>query len=349
MPRRLVAVAMSGGVDSSLAAAVLKRASYKVYGVYMRLGPVEQSAPVISDLELTCRKLKMSFYQFNFERDFKERVIDYFCQEYSQGRTPNPCIACNQYIKFGRLLDTVRELGVDYLATGHYARIERSPQGYRLLKAMDTNKDQSYFLYTLGQHELKYLLMPLGLLSKAEVREIAAELGLPTSSRSDSQDVCFISGNNYRSFIARHIALQPGDIVDTEGNILGKHKGLARYTVGQKQGLGLNSSERRYVLKLNYTNNRLVVGSKDELYHNTLTAGKLSWVSGKAPKKPINITAKVRYKSPEADAWLNVKGEIAEVRFVKPQRAIAAGQAVVFYHGDEVLGGGTIESTEDVN
>lgn len=348
MPRRRVAVAMSGGVDSSLAAAILKRASYEVSGVYMNLGSATDSAKITSDLEQVCRILNIPFYQLNFESEFKELVIDYFCREYSQGRTPNPCTVCNQHIKFGLLLDKVREMGADYLATGHYARIEHLPTGYRLRKALDTNKDQSYFLYTLGQKELQHLLMPLGLLNKTEVREIAAELGLPTSSRSDSQDVCFIPGNDYRSFIARHITLQPGDIVDTEEKVLGKHKGLARYTVGQKQGLGLNSNERRYVLKLDYQNNRLVVGSEEQLYHNVLTAGKLSWVSGKAPRKPINITAKVRYRSPEADARLNIKGKITGVQFAQPQRAIAPGQAIVFYYGDEVLGGGIIERTEDV-
>jgi len=348
MPRRRVAVAMSGGVDSSLAAAILKKASYEVSGVYMNLSSATDSARDTSDLEQVCRILNIPFYQLNFEKEFKDLVIDYFCQEYSQGRTPNPCTACNQHIKFGLLLDKVREMGADYLATGHYARIEHLPTGYRLLKALDTNKDQSYFLYTLGQKELQHLLMPLGLLNKTEVREIAAELGLPTSSRSDSQDVCFVPGNDYRSFIARHITLQPGDIVDTEEKKLGKHKGLARYTVGQKQGLGLNSNERRYVLKLDYQNNRLVVGSEEQLYHNVLTAGKLSWVSGQAPRKPINITAKVRYRSPEADARLNIKGEITGVQFAQPQRAIAPGQAIVFYYGDEVLGGGIIERIEDV-
>ena len=347
MPQKRVAVAMSGGVDSSLAAALLKKAGHEVSGVYMKLWSGDNSEPDVSDLEHTCQILDIPLEQLNLETEFKHLVIDYFCQEYSLGRTPNPCTACNRHIKFGLLLDRVREMGADYLATGHYARIEHLPNGYRLLKAVDLTKDQSYFLYTLGQRQLQYLLLPLGSLHKVEVRRLAAELGLPTSSRRESQDVCFIPDNDYRAFIAQHIPLQPGDIVDTRGKVLGKHDGLAQYTVGQKQGLGLTSNKRLYVLKLDNTGNRLVVGTEDQLLSNALSASKLSWVSGEAPREPISITAKVRYKSPEAVAELNLNKEMARVQFHQPQRAIAPGQAVVFYQGDAVLGGGTIEDRVD--
>jgi len=238
-------------------------------------------------------------------------------------------------------------MGADYLATGHYARIERLPDGYRLLKAADPTKDQSYFLYTLGQKELKHLLFPLGNLYKVEVRKRAAELSLPTANRRDSQEICFIPDNNYRSFIAKHVPLQLGDIVDTEGKVLGKHDGLAQYTVGQRQGLGLTSNKRLYVLKLDTTGNRLVVGAEDQLLSNALSASKLSWVSGEAPLEPISVTAKVRYKSPEAVAKLDLNDGMARVQFHQPQRAIAPGQAVVFYQGDAVLGGGIIENRVD--
>lgn len=330
---------MSGGVDSSLAAARLKEAGYDVSGVYMQLWADHN----ISGLDHTCQLLDIPLHKLNFETGFRSLVVDYFCREYSLGRTPNPCITCNQHIKFGLLLDRVLGMGADYLATGHYARIEHSPNGYSLLKAVDLTKDQSYFLYTLGQRELQHLLLPLGNLRKVEARRLAAERGLPTSSRHDSQDVCFIPDNDYRSFIAQHIPIKPGDITDIEGKVLGKHNGLARYTIGQRQGLGLASNERLYVLRLDTANNRLVVGTRDQLLSNRLLASNLSWVSGKAPQQPINVTAKIRYKSPEAVAKLYIRHGRAEVQFLKPQRAITPGQAVVFYQGDALLGGGIIE------
>jgi len=343
MGNKRVAVAMSGGVDSSLAAARLKEAGYDVSGVYMQLWADHN----ISELDHTCQLLDIPLYKLNFETEFRSFVIDYFCREYSLGRTPNPCTTCNQHIKFGLLLERVLEMGADYLATGHYARIEHSPNGYSLLKAVDTTKDQSYFLYTLGQRELQHLLLPLGTFRKAEVRKLASELGLPASSRYDSQDICFIPDNDYRSFIAKHIPLNPGDIVDTEGRVLGRHDGLAQYTVGQRQGLGLTSNKRLYVLKLDAASNRLVVGTKDQLFSNTLFATKLSWVSGEAPREPPDIMAKIRYKSPEVAARLHLRDEVAEVNFHQPQPAITPGQAIVFYQGDVVLGGGIIEDRVD--
>ena len=355
MPRKRVAVAMSGGVDSSLAAALLKEAGYEVIGITMQIWPPEKQAfggccglEAIEDAKKVSYKLGISHYVMNLRDIFAQRIIADFCQEYSRGRTPNPCIRCNQYIKFDVLLQRIKELEADFLATGHYARIDHSSDGHRLLKAIDLSKDQSYFLYTLGQDELKHLLFPLGNLYKVEVRKQAAKLDLPTANRRDSQDVCFITDKDYRSFVAQHIPLQPGDIVDTGGKILGKHNGLARYTVGQKQGMGLTSNKRLYVLRLDTTGNRLVVGTEDQLLSNALSAGKLSWVSGKVPREPIRATAKIRYKSPEAAAELKLNRETAEVKFHQPQRAIAPGQAVVFYQGDDVLGGGIIEDRERV-
>ncbi len=343
MAKKRVAVAMSGGVDSSVAAALLKKAGFEVSGVYMQLWP-DSNPSAKSDLERTCRLLGLPLHQLDLEEEFKSLVVDYFCGEYSLGRTPNPCIACNQQLKFGLLLEKIREMGADYLATGHYVRLEASPEGYRLLKAVDITKDQSYFLYTLGQGQLKHLLFPLGGMSKEEVRKAANELDLPTNSRRDSQDVCFISDNDYRAFIAKHISLQEGEIVDISGKVLGKHSGLARYTVGQRQGLGLDSALPLYVLELDAENNRLVVGSREQALHNALVASRISWVSGKTPEKTLKITARVRYKAPDSAAELRPINGGAELRFLEPQWAIAPGQSVVFYQGDAVLGGGVIDA-----
>ena len=350
MPQNRVAVAMSGGVDSSVAAALLIEAGYEVIGVTMQIWPSVQPAfggccglEAVEDAKRVAYKLGFPHYVMNLRDIFARRVIADFCREYSLGRTPNPCIRCNQYIKFDALLERVKELDADFIATGHYARIEQSPDGYRLLKAVDPTKDQSYFLYTLGQKELQHLLLPLGNLHKVEVRELAAKLRLPVSAKRDSQDVCFIPDNDYRSFLASRISLKSGDIVDTEGKVLGKHRGLAQYTVGQRQGLGLASNRRLYVTKLDATSNRLVVGTKDQLLSDALIASKLSWVSGKVSNEPISITAKVRYKSPETTARLRLKNGVAEVQFYQPQWAITPGQSVVFYQGDAVLGGGIIQ------
>jgi tRNA-specific 2-thiouridylase len=334
---------MSGGVDSSVTAALLKQAGYEVSGIHMKLWSDPNLASTISDLEHACQLLDIPLHQLDFETEFRRLVIDCFCQEYSLGRTPNPCIVCNRQIKFGLLLDKALGMGVEYLATGHYARIESTPDGYRLLKAADQTKDQSYFLYILGQRQLEHLLLPLGELSKEKVREMAVDLGLPASGRSESQDVCFIPDNDYRSFIAQHISFQPGDIIDITGKVLGEHNGLPQYTVGQKQGLGLASGEQLYVIELDATNNRLVVGSKDQLLHSVLIASQLSWVLGKAPKEPLSITAKVRYKALEVAAELYLDNR-AEVHFAEPQQAITPGQSVVFYQDDVVLGGGVIDA-----
>ena len=352
MSKKRVVIAMSGGVDSSVAAALLKETGYEVIGVTMQIWPSDKQAfggccglGAIEDAKKIAYKLGIAHYVMNFRDVFAQMVIADFCQEYSLGRTPNPCIRCNQYIKFDALLKRTKELDADFIATGHYARIEQSANGYRLLKAVDPTKDQSYFLYTSGQRELQYLLFPIGNLHKAEVRRLAAELGLPTAAKRDSQDICFIPDNDYRSFIAEHIPLESGDIVDTKGKVLGRHRGLALYTVGQRHGLGLASNERLYVLRLDASANRLVVGAEDDLSGDMLFASKLSWVSGEALREPISITAKVRYKSPEVAVKLRLRDGMAEVKFQQPQRAIAPGQAVVFYNGEAVLGGGIIEGT----
>jgi len=357
MPQKRVAVAMSGGVDSSLAAALLHAEGYQVIGITQQIWPSDKEIygeerfggccglDAIESARRVAHKLGIPHYVLNFRDIFAQKVIADFCQEYRRGRTPNPCLACNQHVRFGLLLDKVSQLGIDSLATGHYARIEHSPDGYRLLKALDQTKDQSYFLYTLGQNELRHLLFPLGNFHKTAVRRLAAEMNLPSAARKESQDICFIPDNDYRSFIAQHIPLESGDIVDTNGQVLGRHSGLSGYTVGQRHGLGIAANEPQYVLKLDAAANRVVVGSQDQLLNNRLLASKLSWVSGKAPPELSNITAKIRYRAPESAATLILRDGVAEVQFQQPQRAIAPGQAIVFYQDDAVLGGGIIEDT----
>ena len=346
---------MSGGVDSSVAAALLQETGYEVIGVSMQLWCEEKhgtlpSRPVccsiqdINDARQVCHILDIPFYMLNLEEEFQAHVVDYFCHEYARGRTPNPCIACNKWIKFDLLLRRVLSLGVEYLATGHYARIETSGNEYRLFKGVDPSSDQSYFLYTLGQGELPHLLFPLGNYRKTEVRHIAAERGLPVANKPKSQDLCFIPNGDYRDFLKEYIPSLPGKIIDTQGKVLGNHQGIAFYTVGQRSGLGLASGKRLYVVAIEADSNRLVVGSEAELFLPRLRATEVSFV-GKKPPLPIAIKAKIRHKSPESEAMLYAGEDGVEVRFKQPQRIITPGQAVVFYRDAQVLGGGIIEAS----
>jgi tRNA-specific 2-thiouridylase len=351
---KLVVVAMSGGVDSSAGAAILKREGYEVIGVTMRLwteGNGNSPAPhrrccsleEVEDARRVCQVLDIPFYVLNFEPQFRTYVVDYFCQEYLRGRTPNPCLACNRWIKFDFLLNRALTLGANYLATGHYARIERHNESYRLLKGIDSAKDQSYVLYNLGQKELKHLLFPLGMYTKSEARRIAQEAGLPVWDKTESQEICFVTSGDYQHFLSERSLTQPGDIVDTEGKVLGRHSGIGFYTVGQRRGLGLASREPRYVLSIDPEKNSVVVGTNEQLLRSELIASEVSYVSGEPPQEPMDVTAKIRYKSPEERAMLYPQGRQARLVFEEAQRAITPGQAVVFYRDDVVLGGGIIE------
>jgi tRNA-uridine 2-sulfurtransferase len=354
MSKKRVAVALSGGVDSSMAACLLQEAGYEVIGITMSLCTEEKSTPDkrrhacpsasnIRDAEHICRTLSIPFHLIDLEHEFKHHVIDYFCREYARGRTPNPCIACNRHIKFGCLLDHALSLGAGYLATGHYARVKHYNDTYHLLQGLDRAKDQSYMLYTLGQDNLGRVLFPLGDYTKSQVRELARQKGLPTAGKPSSQDICFIA-SDYGTFLSQYVAATPGEIVDSHGEVLGRHRGTAFFTVGQRHGLGLATAETLYVTKIDPDKSQLVVGSREDLYRSRLTAAEVNWISGNPPSEPLMVTVKIRYQSPDVSATLYPAPGLAEVNFQHPQPAITPGQAAVFYKDDEVLGGGIIES-----
>lgn len=350
---RRVVVAMSGGVDSSVAAALLLDEGYEVIGTMLRLwaeaGPAANrccTPDAVTDARRVADRLGIPFYVRDYKDIFKTSVVDYFTETYARGLTPNPCLICNRQIRFGRLLDEALALEAEYLATGHYARVHQTEDGaYHLLKGLDPAKDQSYVLHRLGQAQLAHALFPLGDYSKAEVRAMAQARELPVFNRADSQDLCFLGNGDYREFLSRHApgAAQPGPILDTTGRVLGEHRGLPFYTIGQRKGLGIAAPHPLYVLAVEPTRNAIVVGTAEELGRYELTAAQVSYVSGHPPSGPLSITAKIRYKAREMQATLTpLADEHAHVCFEAPVRDITPGQGVVFFEGNEVLGGGII-------
>lgn len=357
-----VLVAMSGGVDSSVAAATLKEEGYQVIGATMQIWPLDEQADcadrlgsgtgtgAIEDAKKVASKLAIPHYVLNLRNIFRQKVITEFCREYSLGRTPNPCISCNKHIKFGVLLEKAGELGADIIATGHYARIEKNSDNsrYLLKKGVDQRKEQSYWLYSLNQEQLRHSMLPIGNLTKERVREIAGELQLPVSARPESQEICFIPDNDYPKFLKERIpeAAKPGPILDKEGTILGEHKGILFYTIGQRRGLGISAREPRYVIAVSLEKNAIMVGSRQELYGSELVAFRLNWIAIDKPRQPLTVSAKIRYLHQEAEAVVTpVDEDRVRVKFHQPQLAITPGQAIVFYHGDTVVGGGVIERT----
>ncbi len=351
---RKVAVALSGGVDSSVAAALLVEQGHDVVGVTMRLwatrlvhepGAECCSAAAIADAKRVCQLLRIPFHLIDLQAEFHQRVVEYFCDSYAHGLTPNPCLCCNRHIKFGALLRACLSMGVDWLATGHYARVRPAQGQFQLLGAVDPSKDQSYVLYMLNQDVLRHIVFPLGSYSKTQVRMMAAERALPTARKAESQDICFASEFGYRALVAakRPDMAQPGPILDSSGRVLGQHRGIAFYTVGQRRGLGIAAPQPVYVVEIRPEQNALIVGPKSALEDHVLYAEDLLFVSGKVPSRSLQITAKIRYTAQDAAATLfPLPGRKARVVFCKPQAAIAPGQAVVFYQGDVLLGGGTI-------
>jgi tRNA-specific 2-thiouridylase len=352
-----VVVAMSGGVDSAVAAGILARDGYDVIGITMRLWTLDDpDAPVgkkrccsvtdTDDARAAADVLGVPHYVLNMEREFHDRVIDYFVAEYGRGRTPNPCLACNEHVKFRALLDRAVALDADYLATGHYAQIDAADGRYRLRRAVDPDKDQSYVLYTMGQAELAKTLFPVGRYAKTQIREFAREMRLPLAEKPDSVDICFVPDGDYKSFVKQRLASQPGTIRDMAGAVVGEHEGLAGYTVGQRRGLGVAVGEKRFVTGIDPALNIVTIGAEEELFASSLIAEKVNWLGGD-PKVPVRAGVKIRYHASAASATVTpLEGRRARVEFDSPQRAITPGQAAVFYDGDEVLGGGAILRAE---
>jgi len=352
-----VFVAMSGGVDSSVAAVLLQQAGHRLSGVNLRMfhnedlgEPQEKTCCSQRDAEdagLVARRMGFPFYVFDFSPVFRECVIRNFIEEYQRGHTPNPCVECNRGVKFGALLEKVRALGADYLATGHYAQIEKDEKSGRFLlkRGADRSKDQSYFLYMLTQEQLAHTLFPLGGLTKEEVRRIAEEYGLVNAKKRDSQDICFVPNGKYAEFIERTTGqiAPPGPYLDEEGRILGQHKGLIRYTRGQHKKLGISTERPMYVLEKDLESNAIHLGPDSALWEDSLIAEQVNWISILELTEPIKVTAKTRYSQREAAATVSPlpDGRI-RVTFEEPQRAITAGQSVVFYDGEIVVGGGII-------
>jgi tRNA-specific 2-thiouridylase len=339
--RRRVFVAMSGGVDSSVAALLLKEQGYDVSAVHLVL--TEAEAGILekgdSPLDQICHQLDIPLHKLDSRREFDTRVLAYFFSEYSRGRTPNPCVVCNQYIKFGLLLDWALSRGADFLATGHYAQVKIVEGKYYLLRGDDRSKDQSYFLYRLTQSQLSHLIFPIGQLEKTGVKSLAESRGMVIEHHS--RDVCFNAGDT-AAFLARHLCIEPGEIVDRRGNVLGEHRGFQKYTIGQRQGFGVSARERLYVIDLDAARNRIVVGSRDELKTDSVIINDVTWISGHPPDNRQNIAAKIRYRTPEVTVTIEGAVNTTLVKFREPQLAVTPGQSMVFYQGEQVLGGGII-------
>jgi len=361
MKKKRVVVAMSGGVDSSAAAALLLEQGYDVVGVTMNLFSLPKKYCRDENVKSCCGwgaaedahqvalTLGIPHYVIDMRKEFEKKVIADFCYEYLKGRTPNPCIRCNEFIKFDDLLDRLDSMDADYLSTGHYVRIEYDTKKKRQLlkKGIDSEKDQSYFLYTLTQDQLARTLMPVGHFTKKHIRKKAQELNLPSARRPESQEICFVPDNNYPHFLREKIpqAFRSGPILDAEGKILGQHEGILHFTIGQRKGMGIAASHPLYVVSIDAENNTIVAGPNKMLYDNELKASQMNYITMPGLKKSIMVKAKIRYKHTEAEAQLfPITSDSVRVEFKTPQRAITPGQAVVFYDGETVVGGGIIDS-----
>lgn len=349
-----VVVGMSGGVDSSVAALLLKQQGYDVIGIFMKNWDDTDENGVCTatedyeDVVRVCNQIGIPYYAVNFEKQYWEKVFTYFLDEYKAGRTPNPDVMCNKEIKFKAFLEHAMALGADYLATGHYARVAYRDGEYQLLRGLDANKDQTYFLNQLGQAQLSKVLFPIGELQKAQVREIAKEAGLATAGKKDSTGICFIGERNFKQFLSNYLPAQPGQMQTLDGKVKGTHDGLMYYTIGQRHGLGIGGSgEPWFVVGKNLKENILYVAQgfdNELLYSDAIIATNVNWVSGRKLSEPMSCTAKFRYRQPDVPVTVEMIDETtARVSFEQRVRAVTPGQAVVFYNGEQCLGGGTID------
>ena len=353
MEQKTVIVGMSGGVDSSVAAYLLKKQGYRVIGVTMQIWQEEETAEngccglsAVEDARRAADDLGIPFYVMNFRKEFRETVIDYFVEEYLKGHTPNPCIACNRYVKWEALLNKSLSLGADFIATGHYAQIDQLSNGrFALKKSVTAQKDQTYALYNLTQKQLSHTLMPVGAYTKEEIRKTAEEIGLLVAQKKDSQEICFIPDHDYAAFIKKHTKSEilPGNFVRADGIVLGRHKGLIHYTIGQRKGLNLSLGSPAFVTEIRPQTNEVVIGTGEEVYGDRLYANRLNFMAVPEIEGEMEVFAKIRYSHKGAYCKIRkTDPDQIECKFYEPQRAITPGQAVVFYQGDYVLGGGTI-------
>ncbi len=343
MNAKKVAVAMSGGLDSSVTAALLLKKGYEVVGMTMDIGLEETKRETVEKSQKIADKLGIPFYSVDYKKEFKNKVINYFRQEYSLGRTPNPCIVCNEKIKFGLLREEALSLGIEFIATGHYAKIEYDKRRNRhlLRKGIDKRKDQSYVLFRLTQNQLKHTLMPLGNYTKRKVKEIAEELDLNIDGNLESQDVCFMAQESHHKFLKT----KTGPILNKKGKVLGEHQGIHFFTVGQRKGLGISQGNPLYVIDIDKEKNALIVGEEKDIFKDKIMVGEVNWIAIEKLNKPCKVKAKIRYAHCSAEALITaLSHKEVQVEFSLLQRAITPGQAVVFYHNDIVLGGGWIKN-----
>ncbi len=338
MKRDKVIVGMSGGVDSSVCAYILQKKGYEVVGLTLDVLGCKDSN--CDDAKKVCDRLGIKHIVLNLKEEFDEKIIKYFVNEYIQGRTPNPCVLCNKEFKFEKMIEKADELGIKYIATGHYVRITNRNGRHILQKAKDSTKDQSYVLYRLSQEQLSRCIFPLGEYTKKQIRDIARELGFENAEKADSQDICFVKDNDYSSLIHPTKNIK-GDIVDIDENVIGRHDGIYKYTIGQRKGIKISSKKPLYVIDIDAKKNRVIVGDKDKLFSKILVAKNINWID--IPKNRILVRARIRYHSKEAWTIIEKKKDSVLVRFIKSQRAITPGQSVVFYKGRNLVGGGDIQ------